>query len=74
MTSLSHQWRGARRYGWFDAYYYLYSSWNKVDIFYLSDSNGVPLEESPIFEGYGFHSYPVEIRGGTVVQKTWAFD
>lgn len=57
-----------------DRTYYLYSSWNKVDIFYLSDSNGVPLEESPIFEGYGFHSYPVEIRGGTVVQKTWAFD
>ena len=22
MTSLSHQWRGARRYGWFDAYEY----------------------------------------------------
>lgn len=53
---------------------YLYSSWNKVDTFYLSDSNGVPLEESPIFEGYGFSSCPVEIRGGVVVQKTWGFN
>lgn len=53
---------------------YLYSSWNKVDTFYLSDSNGVPLEESPIFAGYGFYSYPVEVRGNTVVQKTWGFN
>ncbi|HBN96336.1 MAG TPA: hypothetical protein DDZ66_08540 [Firmicutes bacterium] len=53
---------------------YLYSSWNKVDTFYLSDSNGVPLEKSPIFEGYGFSSCPVEIRGGVVVQKTWGFN
>lgn len=53
---------------------YLYSSWNKVDTFYFSDSNGVPLEESPIFEGYGFSSHPVEVRGGVVVQKTWGFN
>ncbi|NMB19906.1 MAG: hypothetical protein GX979_03500 [Firmicutes bacterium] len=53
---------------------YLYSSWNKVDTFYLSDSNGVPLEDSPIFDGYGFSSSPVEIRGAVVVQKTWGFN
>lgn len=53
---------------------YLYSSWNKVDTFYLSDSNGVPLEESPVFAGYGFSSCPVEIRGNAVVQKTWGFN
>ncbi len=53
---------------------YLYSSWNKVDTFYLSDSNGVPLEESPIFAGYGFSSHPVDIRGSAVVQKTWGFN
>ncbi|NLL47222.1 MAG: hypothetical protein GX249_01440 [Firmicutes bacterium] len=53
---------------------YLYSSWNKVDTFYLSDSNGVPLEDSPIFAGYGFSSSPVEIRGAVVVQKTWGFN
>ena len=53
---------------------YLYSYWNKVDTFYLSDSNCIPLEESTIFAGYGFHSYPVESRGNTVVQKVWAFD
>lgn len=53
---------------------YLYTSWNKVDIFYLSDRNGVPLEESPIFAGYNFYSYPIEIRGRTVVQKTWGYN
>lgn len=56
-----------------DREYYLYSSWNRVDIFYLSDSNGEPLETSPIFAGYGFTSFPVEIRGNSVVQKTWGF-
>ena len=53
---------------------YLYSSWNKVDTFFLSDSEGVPLEESEIFKGYGFHSSPVEVRGAVVVQKTWGFN
>lgn len=53
---------------------YLYSSWNRVDTFYLSDSNGVPLDESPIFEGWGFSSQPVEIRGTGIVQRAWGFD
>ena len=53
---------------------YLYTSWNRVDTFYLSDSNGVPLEESEIFKGWGFSSNPIEIRGSGVVQRTWGFD
>lgn len=53
---------------------YLYTSWNRVDTFYLSDSKGVPLEESEIFQGWGFSSNPVEIRGSGVVQRTWGFD
>lgn len=53
---------------------YLYSSWNRVDVFYLSDSNGVPLEESPILKDWGFPSRPVEIRGNGVVQRAWGFN
>lgn len=53
---------------------YLYSSWNRVDTFYLSDSKGIPLEDSQIFAGYSFRSYPVEIRGSGVVQRAWGFN
>lgn len=53
---------------------YLYTSWNRVDTFYLSDSEGVPVEESETFKGWDFSSNPVEIRGSGVVQRTWGFD
>jgi hypothetical protein len=49
-----------------DALYYLHTAWVRVDTFYLSDSQGIPLEESWIFSGYNLKSCPVEIRGEVV--------
>ena len=55
-----------------DALYYLHSAWVRVDTFYLSDSQGLPLEYSPVFAKYGFSSCPLEIRGD-VVYVTWSW-
>ena len=55
-----------------DALYYLHSAWVRVDTFYLSDSQGIPLEYSPVFAKYEFSSCPLEIRGD-VVHVTWSW-
>lgn len=55
-----------------DALYYLHSAWVRVDTFYLSDSEGHPLDTSVAFAKYGFSPCPVEIRGD-VVYVTWSF-
>lgn len=55
-----------------DALYYLHTAWVRVDTFYLSDSEGIPLEESWIFSGFNLNSCPVEIHG-EVVYVTWSW-
>ncbi|NMB19611.1 MAG: hypothetical protein GX979_01965 [Firmicutes bacterium] len=55
-----------------DADFYLHSAWVRVDTFYLSDSEGNPLDTSVAFAKYGFSPCPVEIRGD-VVYVTWSF-
>ncbi len=55
-----------------DTKVHLHSAWVRVDTFYLSDSQGFPLETSPVFSRYNFSSCPVEIRS-EVFYVTWSF-
>jgi len=66
-TSVSEEWSFTNPN---DADLYVYSSWNRVDTFYLSDSNGIPVDESPIFADYDLRPNEVSIRGEMVKQHT----